>query len=202
MLYSVNEIFYSIQGEGYHAGKTALFIRLAGCNLECDFCDTDHTEKMQLSAKDIIKELEDIRPQDYTNPYPFVVITGGEPLQQDLTELVNSLKLVGYKIHLETNGTWHPNDIPIIDQMDWVTVSPKYHAKKMITLMTPLQILKDKSNEIKIVMDSGVDLDKFKHFPRKFIQPMSQQFQRAVDFVKENPSWRLSVQTQKILNIL
>ena len=111
MKYPVVEVFSSIQGEGLYTGAPANFIRLAGCNLSCAFCDTDKEAKEDLDPKEILEKLNpDIK---------IVVLTGGEPTTHDLTELISTLRH-GYRIHLETNGTR-----PLPSGLDWTSVSPK-----------------------------------------------------------------------------
>ena len=195
MLYPINEIFYSIQGEGFHAGKPAVFIRFAGCNLKCPWCDTDHSEKQVQHDDDIIREVLRLWP---TNSNPFVVLTGGEPTIQDLIPLLQTLKDCGCYVAMETNGT-NPNQSFNYSErwLDWITFSPKPH-----------QIYREhdivRADEIKIVFDSIVDPKAFWFRGmggKMFIQPCSEDFAPAIKFVLKNPQWRLSVQTQKILNI-
>lgn len=116
MKYPIVEVFSSIQGEGLYTGAPAGFIRLAGCNLSCTFCDTDKEAKEDLDPKEIVAKLN---PDIQT-----VVITGGEPTIHDLTELVRALRDRSYRIHLETNGTSTPPS-----GVHWVSVSPKRGAK-------------------------------------------------------------------------
>ena len=98
MKYKITEIFYSIQGEGFWVGTPCIFIRLSGCNLSCSWCDTKHEIKKELNESEILEEIKQY-------PTKMVVITGGEPTQQLLIDLLMGLKMAGYKIHLETNGT-------------------------------------------------------------------------------------------------
>jgi len=188
MLYPVSEIFYSIQGEGYHAGTPACFIRLAGCNLGCPWCDTEHTLNQHLSAHDIIKHLFRITPS--RGPY-HVVITGGEPTIHNLTPLVKGLNAVGCYIQLETNGT-NPEVIP--PEIDWITCSPKSGVEYEYV----------KANELKVVLDAEAEpraLMALASTNHLFIQPCSEDFKPAIQYVKEHPQWRLSLQTHKLLGI-
>jgi len=117
MKYPIVEVFTSIQGEGLYTGAPANFIRLAGCNLACDFCDTDKVAKEELSPKEIVAKLNAL--------VEIVIITGGEPTIHDLDELIKALRNERrYRIHLETNGT---NDL--LYNFDWVSVSPKQSGK-------------------------------------------------------------------------
>lgn len=124
MSYAIAEIFYSLKGEGRWTGHPMVFIRLAGCNQECSWCDTDHNITKVLSAEDILS---------YVNQYPTnrVVITGGEPLLQDLSPLLKELHLNDKHIHLETNGTIR---IPAEYHFDWIAVSPKHDSVHNVVL--------------------------------------------------------------------
>lgn len=198
MLYKVNEIFYSIQGEGRWTGRPAIFIRFAGCNRSCDYCDTKHEKYMKVSLENIITFLGWWAPHDKNGtPIPMVVLTGGEPTIQDLKPLVKMLRDKSWYIALETNGT-QPDKIPY--RINWLTVSPKLgvnYAKwnKAYSALV---------NEVKVIFDSTINPNEFKRFIRAscyYIQPMSGDIEPAVEFVKENPEWMLSVQVQKLINI-
>lgn len=190
----VNEIFYSVQGEGYFTGTPALFIRLSGCNLKCPFCDTQHQEGKEMSEDDIIALAESC-------PARLVVVTGGEPALQLTGTLVSSLKEIGKFVAVETNGTR-----PLPRNIDWVTVSPKCHYVQNAELFIR------EAEEVKVVMDSRILL----HEPdcgiaaiHYFVQPCDtgneernrENMEHCVNFVKSNPKWRISLQTQKILNV-
>ena len=110
----INEIFYSLQGEGYFSGTPSVFIRFCGCNLNCSFCDTDHnTANMELSDEDILSVIAEW-------PSRHVVLTGGEPSLQVTSELISKLHDKGYYVQAETNGT-----VRLPDAIDWITCSPK-----------------------------------------------------------------------------
>jgi organic radical activating enzyme len=186
--YKINEIFYSIQGEGFHTGTPAVFIRFAGCNLKCDFCDTDHTEvKKELSAADILAEIQ-------MYPSPIVILTGGEPTLQIDEHLIKALKMQGRMVHVETNGTIALNS-ELRWSIDWVTLSPKTKEVKQTTC-----------NELKIVFDGDIqkigeyEIDIFAKY--KYLQPMSQSnTNEVIKFIKANPQWKLSAQVHKLSNI-
>lgn len=118
MNYKVKEIFYSLKGEGWYTGVPMIFIRLGGCNLDCEFCDTDHSDSELMSIECILWSIR--MTSEKVKRVKRVVITGGEPLVQDIRPLVNVLRSYHYLIHLETNGT-----LPTDCRLDWVTVSPK-----------------------------------------------------------------------------
>lgn len=194
-MYKVNEIFYSLQGEGYWAGTPMVFLRLSGCNLRCPFCDTAHEEGTMMSAAAIVTE---IQKADEGNSRR-VCITGGEPLLQLDMELVDALENKGYKIHLETNGT-----LPLPCFINWVSVSPKKGAR--------VAIHPDDINEVKIVFEGKADdslIRRWKDESLRYIQPCDtgdpaknkEYIAKAVEFVKQHPGWRLSLQTHKLIDI-
>jgi len=190
MKYNISEIFYSIQGEGFHSGTAAWFIRLAGCNLHCDWCDTNHDIKMKLDENEIVQQIK--------NPPLFVVITGGEPTIQDLIPLCTKLKEKKFYIALETNGTNYLalSSLRKLNIIDWITISPKNDNIKETSVFM--------ANEIKVVYDGKINPNKIpmiKYKQHKYIQPCSENYDPAVKYVLENPEWKLSVQIQKILNI-
>jgi organic radical activating enzyme len=191
----VNEIFYSLQGEGYHTGQAAIFVRFSGCNLKCPFCDTNFNGYIEMTEGELIDKIREY-------PAKFVVFTGGEPTFQVTKGLCKMLHSLGYYLAIETNGM-----MPTVFDMDWVTLSPK---NLYVKGADPLIV---QANELKIVMDDKVDPELFKYpnikVDYKYIQPCDtgdkernqKILQRCVDFIKENPDWTLSLQTQKILNI-
>jgi len=183
----VNEIFYSIQGEGARTGTPAVFIRLSGCNLSCDFCDTKyHRFGFDLDVADILTAV-----MEY-DPCRQVVITGGEPLLQEDTELLAyNLHVRNFFVQLETNGSLplhQPKDF------DWITVSPK---------IKPLAITS--GNELKVIF-LGHDVEhwrtEYPDFGIYCLQPCSgRNIVETVEYVKAHPAWRLSLQWQRLLFI-
>lgn len=209
MKYSVKEIYYTLQGEGYHTGRPAVFIRFSGCNLWtghekdrsgaiCDWCDTDFVGTNGINGgKFSVKEIINIINSQWKGnalSEPYVVCTGGEPLLQMDEALIKAIHKAGFEIGLETNGTMIPPD-----GIDWICVSPKANADL---------ILKN-GNELKVVypqcgMNPRVhEKLKFDHF---YIQPMdginqTENIKRSEKFVLDHPKWKLSLQTHKILGI-
>ena len=191
----VNEIFYSIQGEGAHSGEAAIFLRLSGCNLRCSFCDTEHQPHQDLTEDEIASEIAKY-------PASLVVITGGEPTLQLTRSLVDKIHDLGKMVAIETNGT---REVP--RNIDWVTVSPK--APFVGEIGKP--IIKT-AQEVKIVLD---DLHTYDDptfgivAARYFVQPCDtgdeqrnrEIIEHCVNFIKANPKWKLSLQTQKILRV-
>ena len=212
MNYFVKEIFYSIQGEGFHTGRPAVFCRFSGCNLwsgkeadrhkaACQWCDTDFvgcdgegggTFK---TAMDLADRIATFWPQkDLNSVRPFVVCTGGEPLLQLDAGLISALHDRGFEVAVETNGTLLPPE-----GIDWICVSPKAGA----------DLLLRSGDELKLVYPQpGAEPEKYAHlnFSHFFLQPMdspdsAENIKRALDYVLSHPRWRLSLQTQKILKI-
>ncbi len=198
MLYPVNEIFYSIQGEGYHAGKPAVFIRLAGCNLKCTWCDTDHSKKVEMTGDDIVCEV--LKFPDC----PLIVITGGEPTIHPLEDLLVILELrTNSIIAIETNGTGTTQlqCLRAKGLVDWITLSPKLNC---CYVETDIRV----ATELKVVFDGIIDPNVFEKYAGNklerglcYIQPCSEDYKPAVDFVLKHPQWRLSVQVQKVIGV-
>jgi len=205
MFYPVNEIFYSIQGEGFHTGKPAVFIRLAGCNLDCPWCDTNHITKSKMTPIEIVKRVEELSGRMSST---FIIFTGGEPTIHALLSLCVLLRkrIENTYIAIETNGT-NPVQIEALKEtglLDWVTVSPKYQSRCKSKVKKSMV----EADEIKVVFDGKIKPLDFEMLlvtkldaGKCFIQPCSGKFRNAVDFVLKNPKWRLSVQIQKIINI-
>ena len=193
----VLECFYSIQGEGAHSGKPAFFIRLAGCNVNCHWCDVKESwpvdDKQYISINQIMNKVKKAK----TN---FVIITGGEPLLYNLDLLTKKLKKLNKKIHLETSGTQ-----PLSGSFDWICFSPKKFKK-------PLDIFYKVSDELKIVICNRSDFkwaeSHFQLLKKKsslFLQPEWSVEKKVnpliFDYIKKNPKWKLSLQIHKFLGV-
>lgn len=188
----VNEIFYSLQGEGFHTGTAAVFVRLSGCNLRCPFCDTDHTNGVEMTEEEIAEA---------TKKYPatLVVITGGEPSLFLTHTLVDTLHAAGKTVAVETNGT---HTLP--DNVDWITLSPKD------AFVDNAHVVLTRCSELKVVFD-GNPLQDYSHIVAdyRFLQPCdtgnaqsnARITAQAVSYIQSHPEWRLSLQTHKIINI-
>ena len=210
MSYSVKEIFYTLQGEGTHAGRPAVFCRFAGCNLwsgreqdrataVCRFCDTDFVGTdgalggRFADAASLASRIDGLWPAAYARS-KFVVLTGGEPLLQLDAALLDALHARGFLVALETNGT-----LPVPPGVDWICVSPKMGAP----------LVQRSGNELKVVMPqaqqdlSAYEALAFEHF---YVQPLddaatAHNTTLAIAHCKAHPQWKLSVQTHKILQI-
>jgi len=208
--YSIKEIFYTLQGEGAHAGRPAVFCRFSGCNLwsgresdrasaMCKFCDTDFVgTDGALGGKftdsvSLAQTIDGLWPAAYAAS-KYVVFTGGEPLLQLDKALIDSMHECGFEIAIETNGT-----IPVPAGVDWVCVSPKIGS----------ELLVHKGSELKVVIpQSGQVLEHYQslEFDHFFVQPMDgpdleRNTRLAIDVCKCNPKWKLSLQTHKLLQI-
>jgi len=194
--YRINEIFYSLQGEGVRAGTPALFVRFSGCNQACTAatvgfdCDTDHAAAKEMTLAEIIVELRSTGPR-----CEWVVLTGGEPALQVDRELIDGLHEAGYRLAIETNGS-----IELPDGLDWITVSPKMPEDK---------IQQRTADEVKYVLTAGQPLPtstvRADHY---LIAPAFQEgrvdsetLSWCLRLVQDNPPWRLSVQLHKLLGI-
>ena len=209
MSYSVKEIYLTLQGEGFHTGKHAVFCRFSGCNLwtglekdrgkaVCTFCDTDFVgtdgvNGAKYSSAELLAEMiDELWPKDLKEK--LVVFTGGEPLLQLNKELIDLLHTKKFKIAVETNGTIMPPE-----NIDWICVSPKKGSKFKLNY----------GNELKLVYpqdDFSPKLFENFDFDHFFLQPMDgKNLQRnilqSVSYCIENPLWRLSLQTHKIMGI-
>ena len=205
------ECFHSIQGEGFHVGKSAFFIRLAKCNVGCSWCDTKQSWNSNIHPLISTQELSHNAAQAKLDGANFIVITGGEPLHHNLTPLCTAIRKSTLNkenkpipIHLETSGVDSLTGCP-----DWITLSPKPHAPPKVELLMAC-------HELKVVINSKEDLifaeqmaTKLKTNSSKktllFLQPgwENQAGQAlAFEYVKHHPEWRLSMQTHKWLGIL
>ena len=196
MTYRINEIFYSLQGEGFNTGTPSVFVRFSGCNLRCTFCDTKHEEGMMMTADEIAKQIKEY-PQAQ-----LVVLTGGEPSLFIDEEFVDYIKKECSKpIAIETNGT---NPLP--KNLDWVTLSPKTGFDGGNTKPC---ILTD-CNELKVVY-LGQDLGQYDRIKAQFryLQPCytdneterPKNLKACVEAVMQNEGWRLSLQIHRMLGI-
>jgi len=185
-MYRINEIFNSLQGEGFHSGRAATFVRFAGCNLRCSFCDTDFREFREMTAQEIVDEIGHFRTS-------WVVLTGGEPTLQADEPLIEELHAAGFIVAMETNGTHEPPK-----GIDWLTCSPK--QTPVIKACNELKLV---FTDAQSVSDYGIEAEHY------FLQPCdtgSPERNRhitaaCVEYIKQHPRWRLSLQTHKLIGI-
>lgn len=212
-MYRINEIFYSLQGEGYHTGTPAVFVRFSGCNLHCPFCDTEFADYKAMSAEEIVAKINALNSQpsalnshpstlsrpgaqassptiSNTNHSPLIVLTGGEPALQVDDHLLTALHTTGMPICIETNGT-----LALPDGIDWITCSPKQGTRIALT----------RAHELKIVLTDDSNPEQWLQHVRAdhlFLQPCScQNTEQVIQYILRHPHWRLSLQTHKYLHI-
>ena len=197
-IFRVNNIFYSLQGEGRNTGRAAVFIRFAGCNLRCSFCDTEFESYREMTEEDILAVIRDY-------PSHFVVLTGGEPTLQVDESFVDFLHQHDYEVAMESNGTR-----PAPANLDWLTVSPKTFSGEWGEVRG-----KRLPDELKVVFDENTDPETFlspltSHLsPLLYLQPCDTGdpvrnkaiIQACVEYIKAHPQWRLSLQTHKLIDI-
>jgi len=193
----VMEHFYTLQGEGFHQGKAAYFIRLAGCDVGCVWCDVK--ESWDVTRHPVLK-FEDLIADIKKTPADLVVITGGEPLMHNLNALTETLHAAGLKTHLETSGAY-----PMTGNWDWICVSPK-------KFKAPLPALLPQANELKVVIFNKSDFEwAEKHAAqvsancKLYLQP---EWDKAalmtpliIEYIKDHPQWELSLQIHKYINV-
>ena len=209
--YKIKEIYYTLQGEGAHTGRAAVFCRFSGCNLWsgreedrhkaiCKFCDTDfwgidgENGGKYATPKDLATKINSLWPKENKIGQPYVVFTGGEPLLQLDQKAVDALHEIGFEIAIETNGTLEPPK-----GIDWICMSPKAGTEIKIT----------KGNELKLVFPQpGAEPEKFDDldFEYFYLQPMDgllveENTKLTLRYCLEHPQWNMSLQTHKLLDI-
>jgi len=190
-------MFYSLQGEGYHQGKAAFFIRLAGCDVGCVWCDVkdswDASKHPQLSIDTIVKAA-------LTHPSKIAIVTGGEPLLHALDPLTTALKAAGLQTHIETSGS-----SPLSGQWDWICLSPKKFKQ-------PLDESIKAASELKVVVFNNSDITWAESFENSvtpncklYLQPEWEKADTmtplAIDYIKAHPHWELSAQLHKYIQV-
>ena len=212
--FRVNEIFYSLQGEGRNTGRAAVFVRFAGCNLRGPFCDTEFDTFREMTAEEIVAAISQF-------PARFVVLTGGEPTLQVDEAFVDLLHQHGFEVAMESNGTR-----PAPNNLDWLTVSPKEYPRGTMNEEGGTRL----PDELKVVFDENTDPESYllppslqskaaepsasfllprENPPFLYLQPCdtgdaernARIINRCVDYIKAHPQWRLSLQTHKLIDI-
>ena len=207
-MYSIKEIYYTLQGEGFQTGRPAVFCRFSGCNLWsgreedrhkaiCQFCDTDFwgTDGInggKYSAEETVAICSELWPANQTNR--LVVCTGGEPALQLDASLIDAFHKENFEVAIETNGT-----IELPDGIDWVCMSPKANTDLVVTNGNELKLIYPQAG----IDPTDVESFDFEHF---YLQPMdspalSENRIKTINYCKNNPQWKLSLQIHKVLNI-
>lgn len=193
----VMEYFYTIQGEGFYSGRAAFFIRLAGCDVGCVWCDVKESWNMNEHP---LLSIDFLEKEVVTSGTNFVVITGGEPAMFNLTTLVDRLKKHSIEVAIETSGTY-----PLSGNIDWYCFSPK-------KFKSPVEEAYTKANELKVIISHPSDFEwaethaaKLNPSCKLYLQPEWSKQERflpmIIDYVKKHPKWRISLQTHKFMNI-
>lgn len=193
----IMETFYTVQGEGFYSGRAAFFIRIAGCDVGCVWCDVkeswDKNEHEVLKVADLITQVQESK----TN---FVVITGGEPAMYDLNFLTQELKNLGVEIAIETSGAYE-----LVGEFDWICLSPKKFKKPIDSVVTRAQ-------ELKIVVFNKSDIQWAEEYASQvndscklYLQPewdkKEAMGELILSYITQHPQWRISVQTHKYLGV-
>ena len=195
--YPVMEMFYSLQGEGYHQGKAAFFIRLAGCDVGCVWCDVKDSWD---ASKHPVLSIENIVESALAHPSKLAIITGGEPLLYNLDPLTNALKAAGFQTNIETSGS-----SPMSGEWDWVCLSPK-KFKAPLAKNIPL------ASELKVVVFNNSDFEWAETYAQQtasdcklYLQPEwdkhAQITPLVIEYIKEYPKWELSAQLHKYIQV-
>lgn len=197
--YPINEIFYSLQGEGLYSGTPTVFIRFSGCNLRCPFCDTDHSASHPMRLAEIINAIGKY------HPCRRVTLTGGEPSLFADRALLDALHSEGYTIAIETNGT-NPVNHP---DYDWITLSPKDKSQPAGQPAAALRC--EECDELKVIFTGNTPPESYRHIRchHRYIQPCdtgdnirnAEIIRRAIDYCLAHPEWSLSLQVHKLLQI-
>ncbi len=191
------EAFYTIQGEGFHQGKAAYFIRLGGCDVGCFWCDVKESWD---AGKHPIKTINEIVEEAQSHPARLTVITGGEPLMHNLDELTEALHHAGFATNIETSGSY-----PLSGKWDWICLSPK-------KFKAPLPGILSQADELKIVVYNQSDFAWAEKYAalvsdecKLYLQP---EWDKAdvvtpmiIDYIKRNPKWELSLQIHKYIHV-
>ena len=195
--YPVMEMFYSLQGEGYHQGRAAYFIRLAGCDVGCVWCDVKESWD---ASKHPVLSIEEIVSSALAHPGRLAIITGGEPLLYNLDALTTALKKAGFEINMETSGS-----SPMSGKWDWVCLSPK-------KFKAPLTESIAAASELKVVIFNKHDFEWAETYAKQvpascklYLQPewdkANEMMPLIIDYVKTHPKWELSAQLHKYIQV-
>ena len=191
------EMFYTLQGEGYHQGKAAYFIRLAGCDVGCVWCDVKESWD---ASKHPVFSVEEIVSNALAHPARLAIITGGEPLLYNLDALTTALKKAGFEVNIETSGS-----SPMSGNWDWVCLSPK-------KFKAPLTESIEAASELKVVIFNTHDFEWAETYAKQvapncklYLQPEWDKSNEitplVIEYIKANPKWELSAQLHKYIQV-
>lgn len=195
--YPVMEAFYTLQGEGYHQGKAAYFIRLGGCDVGCVWCDVKDSWE---GGRHPLVSIDNIISAAAAHPGRLAVVTGGEPLMHDCFPLTQALHAAGFQTNIETSGS-----SPLSGNWDWICLSPK-------KFKAPLPGILPLANELKVVIFNKSDFDWAEKYAAQvspgcklYLQPewdkSAQMTPLIIDYIKANPTWEMSIQMHKYINV-
>jgi len=195
--FPVMEAFYTLQGEGFHQGRAAYFIRLGGCDVGCVWCDVKESWDASLHP---LQTIEEMVQGAAANPGRLAVITGGEPLMHNLDALTTALHEAGFETNIETSGAW-----PLSGSWDWICLSPK-------KFKAPLPEVLPKANELKVVIYNKSDFEWAEKYAalvspdcKLFLQPEWSKSTTVtpliIDYIKNNPQWEFSLQLHKYIHV-
>ena len=195
--YPLMEHFYTLQGEGFHQGKAAYFLRLAGCDVGCVWCDVKESWDRNAHPQTSIREMLELIA---STPAQLVVITGGEPFMYDLTPLIDALHQQGLTVNIETSGAY-----PVSGNADWICISPK-------KFKAPLADILPLAHELKVVIYHKSDFDwaekhaaKINPDCKRYLQPewekSAEMTPLIIEYIKEHPEWRFSLQMHKYIHV-
>lgn len=192
----VMEHFYTIQGEGFHAGKAAYFIRLGGCDVGCHWCDVKESWNPDLHPLMNAEEIAETAAK-YCKT---IVLTGGEPLMWNLNVLTGKLKELGCTIHIETSGAY-----PMSGHLDWITLSPKKTGLPLADIYkeaSELKVIIFNQHDFKFAQEQGAKVsESCELYLQSEWSKRDENYPKITDFILEHPKWRSSIQTHKYLNI-
>lgn len=195
--YPVMEAFYTLQGEGFHQGRAAYFIRLGGCDVGCVWCDVKESWD---AGKHPLQTIENIVAGASAEPGRLAIITGGEPLMHNLDALTDALHEAGFETNIETSGAW-----PVSGSWDWICLSPK-------KFKAPLPEILPLANELKVVVYNKSDFEWAEKYAalvspdcKLYLQPEWSKVGTVtpliIDYIKANPRWEFSLQLHKYINV-
>lgn len=191
----INDLFWTLQGEGFHAGRRALFVRMPHCNLRCSWCDTSFDSHSQWFE-------DDFKTVALEEPAKFAVVTGGEPtMHRHTPKIVDILKQLDFYVAVETNGTFAPNA-----KFDWITCSPKrdaeYHVhEQLYPLVNEFKYVVDKDFDFSVLRRHDLETTDTRLSLSPEFNDFNENVSKIISYIKQDPRWRLSLQTHKWIGV-